>query len=212
MHLGKSRVYRETLAAATAFHARRLWEEYGPDECFALIVPGRDRPLFASIVGRGGTDFGLMLTCGEHAYRDMLAKVVGDEHDEDAAAVAAIVGFRMVPLRTIPARCRHFLDAAKFSGDRHSIVPQFMVKEPGKQPKADVNRQTIGAHSPCGRTPTHLAGEGPHVRFRRPGLPAGGAAAPAPPATTVRPPATGLVPQLGWTGRQGENVVRFIES
>ena len=141
MSLGKSRLYRETLVAATAFHARKLWEEYEPDECLAVTVPGRDRPMFASIMGQGGEEFGLMLTCGEHAYRDMLIQLTSDGYDEEANDAADVMGFSMVPLHTIPTQRRRFLETAKFRGRRESIVPHFLVKKPGRRPRDCVNRQ-----------------------------------------------------------------------
>ena len=132
MGLSRSRLCRETFAAAIRFHARGLWKQYPDDHCMALRVPGEKHPLFASILGNAGQAYGLALTRGERALDSLLFILgYGPAHvdvDEDGSHLS----FTMTPLREIPPEHRKFLRKARFAGRRESEVPFFMSKEAGK--------------------------------------------------------------------------------
>ena len=72
MKLTQSRVCRETMASALELDALGLWRELDNDECFALVVPEEEHPMFATIMGQGGMEFGLMLLRGEDAPRNLI--------------------------------------------------------------------------------------------------------------------------------------------
>ena len=42
MNSSQSRLSCELVAAATAFHSRKLWTDYDNDDCFALVMPEED--------------------------------------------------------------------------------------------------------------------------------------------------------------------------
>jgi hypothetical protein len=56
MNLSRTKLYRETFNAALEFYSLRLWMIYSSEDAFAVKVPGRERPYFASVAkSRGGT-------------------------------------------------------------------------------------------------------------------------------------------------------------
>ena len=131
----ESRLCRETLAAAEAFHARKLWLQYDGNECFAVVVPGEEYPLFASIMGQAGEEFGLTLFRGPNACWDLSDLLVRDPQDVGRLDEAAIIGFSMGPFAEAPPFGRSFLAKARFAGSRSSIVPCFLAKDAGREPR-----------------------------------------------------------------------------
>jgi len=102
MALSGSRLCRETVKAALAFHGRRLWEEFEDSDVFALRVPGEPHLVFASILGALGIDEGLALFRGETAFQDYLRILESDDDDEDAIRQSSAIMFTMVGLEHIP--------------------------------------------------------------------------------------------------------------
>jgi hypothetical protein len=136
MELSQSRLYRETFAAAAAFHARRFWLEHGNDECFAVVVPGEEHPMLASIMGQGGEEFGLMLFRGPDAYRHWIAMLDAHPGETEMPDDAAFMGFSMTRFGHVPTFGRTFLKKAGATCTRGSVVPFFVAKDAGRQPHA----------------------------------------------------------------------------
>jgi hypothetical protein len=135
MSLTESRLYRETLAAAMAFHARKLWLEYENDECAAVVVPGEEHPMLASIMGQGGEEFGLVLFRGPAAGRSLLRILERDVRENDAPDDAPFVGFSMDRYEEIPPPGRSFLAKAAFTGRGRDIAPSFFAKDANREPR-----------------------------------------------------------------------------
>ena len=133
--LTESRLYRETLAAAIAFHARKLWLEYENDDCFAVVVPGEEHPMFATIMGQSGMEFGLMLFRGQNACQNLLELLDSDPDEQDLPDSAAFMGFSMSRYQDVPPIGRSFLAKAGLAGRRSDIVPFFIAKEAGREPR-----------------------------------------------------------------------------
>jgi len=132
----ESRLYRETVAAAEAFHARKLWREFANDDSFAVAVPGEEHPLFASIMGQAGEEFGLLLLRGPEALACLMDLLDRDPQDRDLSDKAAFLSFSMGRYDETPPFGRSFLAKARFVGRGSSIVPCFMVVDAGRQPRA----------------------------------------------------------------------------
>ncbi|MFW6161695.1 MAG: MbcA/ParS/Xre antitoxin family protein [Planctomycetota bacterium] len=132
----ESRLYRETLAAAQAFHARKLWREFEEDDCFAVVVPGEEHPLFAAVMGQAGEEFGLLMFRGPHACSCLMEVLYRDPEDQGAPDETALISFSMGRYGETPSFGRSFLAKARFAGRRDDIVPCFLVVDPGRQPRA----------------------------------------------------------------------------
>jgi len=135
MSLTERSLYRETLAAAFAFHARKLWLEYEHDECFALVVPGEEHPMFACTMGQRGQEFGLVVFRGPAAAASLLNLVQRDARDVDIPDEAAFMGFSMTRYEDAPPAGRSFLAKAGFAGRRADEVPFFIAKDAGRDPR-----------------------------------------------------------------------------
>jgi len=135
MSLTESRLYRETLAAAIAFHARKLWLEHGDDECFAMVVPGEEHPVFASIMGQAGREFGLVLFRGPTVGSDLMDVLGSDEPENAFQDDLTFLSFSMTRYEDVAPEGRSFLARAGVAGRRQDIVPFFFAKEPGKAPR-----------------------------------------------------------------------------
>jgi len=135
MALSGSRLCRETVKAALAFHGRRLWEEFEDSDVFALRVPGEPHLVFASILGALGPDQGLALFRGETAFQDILSALDSDDDEDDANEEASTIEFTMAPLWDIPPGFRGFLNRAGFVGRRETQAPSLISNEPGRPPR-----------------------------------------------------------------------------
>jgi hypothetical protein len=132
----ESRLYRETLAAAQTFHERKLWQAFEDDECFPVVVPGEEHPVLATILGRGGGEFGLMLFRGGEALRSLLALFRRPVDDPEVRDRAEFMSFSMGRYDETPPFGRRFLAKARFTGRGSAIVPCFMAKDAGRQLRA----------------------------------------------------------------------------
>ncbi|HRU06483.1 MAG TPA: hypothetical protein P5137_12005 [Candidatus Brocadiia bacterium] len=132
MKYTQSRLCREALSAVLEFHARGLWREWENEECFAVVVPGEEYPMYASVMGQGGEEFGLMLFRGEDAARNLVEMLNGDPRDLDMPDEVAFMGFSMSLFSEVPPFARSFLKKAQVPCRRDSLVPFLVVQEPGK--------------------------------------------------------------------------------
>jgi len=135
MNFSRTRLYRETFNAALEFYSLRLWMIYSSEEAFAVKVPGRERPYFASVMGEGGEEYGLMLACGEEPRQELERLLTSDEEVPDAIEQVTFSGFTMTRLEEVPPERRKFYKHAQLSLRRESFVPMFLFKEPGRQPR-----------------------------------------------------------------------------
>ena len=95
MNLSRTKLYRETFNAALEFYSLRLWMTYSSEDAFAVKVPGRERRYFASVMGEGGEEYGLMLACGEEPRRDLELLLTSEEEVPDAIEQVTFSGFTM---------------------------------------------------------------------------------------------------------------------
>ncbi|MBM4036902.1 MAG: DUF2384 domain-containing protein [Planctomycetes bacterium] len=133
MSLPESQVYREAVAAAMAFHARKLWLEYENDDCFAVVAPGDERPMFAIIMGRAGQEYGLVLFHGQGAVRSLYTILQRDEREVEPPDSASFLSVSMTPYGEMAPPGRSFLAKAGFAGRRGDTVPFFMAKDAGRE-------------------------------------------------------------------------------
>jgi len=131
----QSRLCREIVSAAQEFDARGLWRELENDDCFAVIVPGEEHAMYATIMGQAGMEFGLMLFRGENAAQDLVEMLDGDPRDRDTPDEVSFMGFSMSRFAEVPAFARTILKKAKAASRRENIVPFFVAQDPGKRPR-----------------------------------------------------------------------------
>jgi hypothetical protein len=136
MAMLESRLYRETLAAAEAFHARKLWLEFENDDCFAVVVPGEEQPMLASIMGQSGQEYGLVLFRGPNACSCLMSMLDRDPQDMGVAEETAFMGFSVGRYDETPPFGRSFLARARFTGRHSDTVPCFLVMDAGRHPRA----------------------------------------------------------------------------
>ncbi len=114
--------------AAFELHRRRLWLEVPGDAPFLLRVPGEEHPLVASIIGHEGSDYGLVLTCGEAGFAQIESCILdGRDRAEDFEA-QTFLSITLEALATIPAELRGVLSAAGFQARRESLAPYLFSK------------------------------------------------------------------------------------
>jgi len=133
MGMSKTKLYRETLAAALAFHQLRLWTEFENEDCFAVIVPGEEHPLVACILGQSGIEYGLNLVRGPGAAATMRELFSPSVSEREVFERIPILSFTMMRLAKIPPQRRKFLKKAKFECRRDTLVPFFMAKSPRRR-------------------------------------------------------------------------------
>jgi len=130
----ETRLYQETVAAAEALAALEPWLEFEGEDTFAIAVPGEEHPMFASIMGSRRVEFGLMLTRGPHALPCMLDVGSRDPEDAGLPPELSFLSFSMDRYDATPPIGRRVLAKARYTGKGSSIVPFFIVREPGRQP------------------------------------------------------------------------------
>ncbi|MHC5057363.1 MAG: DUF7309 domain-containing protein [Planctomycetota bacterium] len=160
MGMSKSKLFRETLAAVDEFRGLHLWEEYGDSDCFALVVPGEEHPIVASILGQAGIEYGLNLVRGPRAAGWMRELLGSDAGGRDAVDNMPLMSFTMTRLRDIPPQRRKFLERARFEGTRDSLAPLFMVKDPRRRGRdLHVGEVEIMLYCLRGIAKAHAAGQ-----------------------------------------------------
>ena len=135
MKLSRSRLCRELIDAATAFHSRALWREYTNDECFALLLPEEEHPMLGSVMGQGGEEFGLMLFRGPEARDNALEMLTEYPDERDMADSTPMLGFSMTRYAKVPPFGRSLLRTAGRVCRRETMVPLFIAKHAGRQPR-----------------------------------------------------------------------------
>jgi hypothetical protein len=121
------------VAAATEFHSRRLWTRCGNDECFAVAVPEEEHPMFASIMGQAGEEFGIMLFRGAEARENLLSMLDSHPAEVEMPDTTAFMGFSMSRLAETPPFARSLLRKARAPCRRECVVPFFVAKDPGRR-------------------------------------------------------------------------------
>jgi len=134
MSLAGPKLFKALVAAALEYHAREPWEEIADDETFAMRLEGEPQPVFASVMGQGGLEYGLALFRGDGALGLLRARP-DDRERLDAMWSLAVT---LQPLRDIPAEFRTALTRAGLERRREDIAPFFISKNPGRRPR-DIN-------------------------------------------------------------------------
>lgn len=127
--MDRIRLARELVRVALAFHDRALWRQIRNDQVFAVRLPGESLPMFGSIMGNGGQEFGICLYRGSHALDTIRLMLDGGQRDE-VGGRADLVGVSFDSPSRVPDEFATVLREAKFSG---RVAPWFLAKEPGKR-------------------------------------------------------------------------------
>lgn len=135
MSLNGPRLFKSLVTTALEYHAREPWEEIADDETFALRLEGEADPIFASVMGQGGLEYGLALFRGEGALGVLRAR----RNDPDRLAAMSSMAVTFQPLREIPPEFRSALARAGIERRREDIAPFFISTSPGKRPR-DINQ------------------------------------------------------------------------
>jgi hypothetical protein len=69
------------LRAAFEFDGLHLWEILDFDEAIAFVVPGEEHPVFATVMGQAGEEFGMTFTVGPYAVWN-LRQLLYPQHSE----------------------------------------------------------------------------------------------------------------------------------
>lgn len=136
MELSKAQLYREAFEAALDIDALRLWESFDDRVCFPVRIPGSPHPVFASVMGAAGQEFGLAVYRGADAGSSILETVASVAMDDGMADAMDFLSFGMSPMHELPPAGKEFLRAAKVSSRRDDRVPLFIAKDPGKFARA----------------------------------------------------------------------------
>jgi hypothetical protein len=131
--LSKPQLYKALVAAAMDFASLTPWKVFNNDECLAISVPGEEHPLFASIMGQSGEEFGMILCRGEAAKRDLFEMLQSEVFDDDLAHEMDYIDFSIAPLHEVPEEFRDVLRKAKVKFERNLTVPFLGVKEKGRR-------------------------------------------------------------------------------
>jgi hypothetical protein len=131
--LDDASLFRRLFETATEFCDLRLWEIYANAHCFAVEVEEEEHPLFASILGNAGEEFGLSLMRGRDGYDRLLDLFDPDFNDAIGEQMNAI-GCTLTPMSMIPPDFRRpFRLAGRPWNAKGAVVPFFLVKEAGKR-------------------------------------------------------------------------------
>jgi len=114
--------------ATFELHRRRLWLEVPADAPFLVRVPGEEHPLVVSVIGHGGSDYGLLLMRGEAGFAQVENCILdGRERAEDFEA-QAFLSITLDTLAAIHPEQRGVLTAAGFQTRRESLAPCIFSK------------------------------------------------------------------------------------
>lgn len=127
--MNRTRLARELVRAAMAFYDKALWRRLGNADVFAIRLPDQPLPLFASVMGAAGQEFGLCLYRGADALTTLRRMIAGGNRDEIVSAWD-LLSVSMEPVHRVPPEFCAVLRDAGFSG---AIAPQFMAKDPGRR-------------------------------------------------------------------------------
>lgn len=119
---------KRVVAAARRFEALAPWQEFSDQDVVAFAAPGEALPVFASVLGAGGQEFGLALHLGERALEQLRVLQAGQQPRHVAPSL--LVSFD--PPGAVPEELRAVAIAAGVS-DR--VIPTFWRFGPGEPPR-----------------------------------------------------------------------------
>src|SRR5688572_1305801 len=114
MRLSGSRLFKALVSAALEYDARAPWEDVEDDEPIALRLEGEAEPLFASVMGQAGIEYGLALFRGENALGKLLAAYEEEGDADERFDAMSTLSLMLQPLRDIPSGLRAVLAQAGF--------------------------------------------------------------------------------------------------
>lgn len=118
------------VSAALDFCARRPWERHDFDTFVAASVPCLPDPLYASIMGAGGMEFGLDVFRGASAPHVIRRQMAAGEAN---FRVLNYFGFSLTPLFRIRPPFKEVLRAGGLDASPGDEVPCFLARDAGER-------------------------------------------------------------------------------
>ncbi|MBI5432002.1 MAG: DUF2384 domain-containing protein [Planctomycetes bacterium] len=119
------RLARALVDTAFELHRRRLWLQAPGDGLFLVRIPDQPHPFVATIIGQLGSNYGLILACGEHALDEFVHSIATRASGLRSVGVLSVT---MGSLGSIPPHMRGVIEAAGFQARREALAPFFMAK------------------------------------------------------------------------------------
>jgi hypothetical protein len=119
----------ELVSAALDFFAQRPWERHDFDTFVTVSTPGSPDPLYVTIMGAGGVEFGLDVFRGAtapHVIRRQMATGLRNFSELD------FFGFALTPVFEIPPRFMEVLHRARLEMSPSDEVPYFLASSAGE--------------------------------------------------------------------------------
>lgn len=148
----------ELASLVGAFFSARPWEQIG-NEIFGLSFGGGDCLYFASVMGSGGMEYGVLIVKGWEGYR-LLQGMCDKDFDEHTAIEGLdFLSVSLEPKRDIPPALAAYARRKNLGAVSHLGSPMVTVKRPGRVSAVPTLSQER-ALSSCLEALTHLAKTG----------------------------------------------------
>ncbi len=129
------------LRAAFEFDRLHLWEILDFDEAVAFVVPGEEHPVFATVMGQAGEEFGMTFTVGPHAVWNLRQLLYPQHSEKRVREMVSIWGLTLTRQKDLPPELKRAVKSSSVKRPTGAKVPWVLVKEAGKQARNPTKRE-----------------------------------------------------------------------
>ena len=129
------------LRAAFEFDRLHLWEILDFDETIAFIVPGEEHPVFATVMGQAGEEFGMTFSSGPNAVWNLHQMLYPQHSEKKIYEMISMWGLTLTRQKDLPPELKRAVKSSPVKRPTGAKVPWVIVKEAGKFARNPTKRE-----------------------------------------------------------------------
>ncbi len=129
------------LRAAFEFDRLHLWEILDFDQVVAFIVPGEEHPVFATVMGQAGEEFGMTFAIGPHALWNQRQLLYPQHSEKRIREMVSIWGLTLTRQKDLPPEIKRAMKSSRVKRPTGAKVPWVIIKEAGKHARTPNKRE-----------------------------------------------------------------------
>ena len=129
------------LRAGYEFDSLRLWETLDFDETIAFMLPDEEHPIFATVMGQAGEEFGMTYTSGPHGLWNLRQLLYPERSEKKVREMITMWGMTLAHKNELPPELKRAIKASPVKRPTGAKVPWILIKEPGKLGRHPTKRE-----------------------------------------------------------------------
>lgn len=125
----------DLLRASLDFAAMRPWDFLDGDQGVAFVVPGEPHPVFGSVMGQAGEEFGFSFTTGPHALWSLHELLYAGQGERTVIDKVSFRGMSLVRRQALPPDWKKATSFVVGEAANQGVFPWIIVKDAGRLPR-----------------------------------------------------------------------------